>query len=402
MNIGDSTVDGYLADSNVPVGGPTAFWTWMRREFERAKIDDGDNSSLHNALFVGRKLKTFSLTYGSVSNRTLRACAEGQGGWKLTTHLNWSRNWATSNATDLQGLWDLLGLGNGTGTDWINNSANLQAIHLCPEGYLAPKDTVAFRNYFNAQMGSAHATYAATVSALNALEAAPENPFYDKTVAAGGVHAFSMYTYLGRYKTLASDRVTRLVVGSTAGSRVVDPSAFDVCATAPSHIIVQHSFNDGNVAWIGTAYSRLVSAIKAEYAANAWGNVNIGISILDAAGTYFPSRYPDFDPQIGMWNAGLHNSQAANLQRVFDGLWTNAAAEDTSRVWILPSMHVQLTAWGCSWRSVDRPDFAITGDRMARHKRFWGAGPTYHPNGLAHAGLGLEMYAWLKYTLSLT
>lgn len=397
MCIGDSVTEGYLANSNVPSTGPAQYWSWMRQEFERARIDDGDNASYHNALFVGRVLKSFSLTYGAVSGRSLRACAEGKGGWKLTTHLNWARHWSVVG----QGLWDLLGLGDGSGTDYTGSTAQQQSIHLTPEGYHAPINTAAFLTYINSELSTSYADYAAAVAGLQSIEAAPENPFYDKTVAIGGDHAFSLAAYLGRYKTLASDGTTRLVVGSTAGSQVTSATAFDVCVTPPTHIIIQHSLNDGNVAWIGTAFSRLVAAIKAEYTANSWGAVNVAVSIVDAVGTYFPSRYPDFDPMIAMWNAGLHVAQAANLQRVFDAFWTNSADEDTAKTWILPSYHVMLTAWGASWRSVDRPDFAVTGERMARYKRFWGAGPTYHQNGLGHAVLGLEMYAWLKYTLSL-
>lgn len=399
--IGDSVTSGYLSNMDVPANGPNKYWACLREEFARAQIDNGDNAGEHNCLLVGHlNASAWELTYGSVTARALRAFAEGIGGWSSANHLHFSRLWSP---VYVQGFWDLLGLGDGSGTDFTNSAAQQYSINTTPEGKYSPTDTAAFLAYINSQLGTSAATYADAVTALGGVQSNPDNPFYDYAVASaeGSTVAFSLATYLSRYKTLENDGTTRLLVGSTAGSEVTDAAAYDVCL--PTHIIIQHGHNDGDASWIADNYRAWTDAIKAEYTANGWGTVDIGISIIDHTGTYFPSRYPDFDPvSVSLWNhSGGHTAFYNNLSRIIAEFWVDSANEDTERIFILPSGHIQPTAWATPYREIPLPGYEYTGLNSMMYKKANGGGPDYHPNGIAHRTIGLGMYAWVRYTLSL-
>lgn len=396
MAIGDSVTSGYLANVGNKDGLPSQYWGVIKEQFEQAKIDAGGSAGVHNCLMVGHySSNAWSMTYGTATNRAMKAFAEGFGGWNSTTHMFWSRNWQTR----AQGLWDALGLGNGTGTDWTGSAGQSLSMFTTPEGYLTPKDTAAFLAFINSELGLTLTTYSEAVAALNAKEADPENPFYSKTTAAGGVIAFSMLTYLNRYKTINNDGTTRLVVGSTAGTKVTDTNAYDVCL--PTHVIIQHSHNDGNVVWFADNMRKWTDAIKAEYTAQGWAAPFIGISVIRHTGTYYPKRYTMFDrSSIALW-LSTPATGYDNMQRIIDEYWVSDANEDTERIYILPSMHVQPPAWSTPFRKVDTPEFGITGLSEHMYRVIDGAGATWHPNAIAHRCWGMQMYAWIRYTLSL-
>lgn len=396
LTIGDSVTTGYLSNIGNKTGLPNQYWAVIKEQFEQSRIDASDNSSLHNCLLLGHKSSCiWNMTYGTATNRQLKAYAEGYAGWGSSTHMYWSRNWGVRG----QGLWDLLGLGNGTGTDFTNSAAQQLSMFTTPEGYLAPKNTAAFLAYINSELTLSLTTYSDAVNALNAKEADPENPFYSKTTAAGGVIAFSMLTYLNRYKTLNNDGTTRLVVGSTAGTKVTDVNAYDVCL--PTHLIIQHSHNDGDVIWFADNMKKWTDAIKAEYSANGWTAPFIGISVIRHTGTFYPKRYPMFDrASITLWTSN-QNTGYNNTQKIINKFWVSDANEDSEKVYILPSMHVQPPAWGIPFRSVNTPEFDITGYTQHLFRVLDGAGATYHPNSIAHRCWGMQMYAWVRWTLSL-
>ena len=162
--IGDSVTEGYLANVGLPDSSvaPSQYWSVIKEQFEKAKIDAGDNAADHNCRMVGRlSTNSWKLSYKTVSNRAMKTWAEGAGGWNSSDHLYYSQHWGSPNS---QGFWDLLGLGNGTGTDYTGSSAQDLAIATTPEGLYAPKDTAAFLIYINGQLGTSYANYAATLS----------------------------------------------------------------------------------------------------------------------------------------------------------------------------------------------------------------------------------------------
>lgn len=402
--IGDSVTNGYLSNVGNPdvTKNPSQYWNVIKEQFEQDRIDGGNNPDEYNFMTIGRAPvvvpTTWTMEYGGESV-ALKGFCEGVGGWMSSTHLHWSRNWTK----DVQGLWDLLGLGDGSGTDWTASALQKASLRTTPEGKYAPKNTAAFIAYINSELSGSAADYAAAVALLDAKEANPDNPFYDYSVASasGSTCAFSLATYLSRWKTLANDGVTRLVAGSTAGSKISNVNLYDVCL--PTHIIIQHSFNDGDATWLATNYRIWTDRIKAECTANSWDDIFIGISIIDYTGTYYPSRFPEFDKSVAWWNYGeyAHAYSYNNLGRIFTEFWVDSANEDTEKIYILPTMHVQPTAWASSYRHVKTPEYDRTGLAKHDYRKFNGGAPNYHPNNLAHRAWGIEMYAWIKYTLSL-
>lgn len=394
--IGDSVTGGTGSSTNYEVFGLYTYWQHIKNEFEKDKIDNGGSG--FDCLMIGKTdVLDWNLTYGGETDRSLRACAEGVGGWSSATHLYWSRGWTLYNS---QGMFDLLGLGNGSGSDYTGSAIQLENISTTPEGYFAPKNTPSFVAYINSQLGATAATYAAAVAVLDDLESNPENPFYSLTTAAGGVCSFSILAYLNRYKTLANDGISRLNAGSTAGTEVVDVNNYDVCL--PTHIIIQHSHNDGAVSWFPSNIRKLTNAIKSEYLSQDWGDIIIGISIVDEAGTYFPNKYPEFDKSIKFWeHVYLHNAAYQNQQSIFNEFWISSANEDSEKIFLLPTFHVQPPAYGMPFRETNPPEHSGIDGLKNSFKMPFGAACNWHPNQLAHKSWGVQMWAWIKYTLTL-
>ncbi|SFD47383.1 hypothetical protein [Spirosoma endophyticum] len=224
------------------------------------------------------------------------------------------------------------------------------------------------------------------------------NPFYNAAVA--GNAKFSLLTWLNKYRTLANDGVTRLVVGSTAGTSVTDVNAYDVCV--PTHIVVNLGANDNDPVNYVQGINDLKAAIKAEYAANGWGVVNIAVVLPDYNGTFFPSKYPAFGESAAFWKST--NNHAARWQMMKNYVDTVLAAdtEDADRVHLLPFYWVQPTAWSVAYRSASLPDAMTTERRFdSRIEVDYGWVPFVHPNGIAHWNFAYQLYSWLKYTHTL-
>lgn len=208
------------------------------------------------------------------------------------------------------------------------------------------------------------------------------NYFYDS--AKTGVK-FSLSKYLSNYKTLADDGVTRLQVGSTAGTLVTDVNAYDVCT--PTHVVIQLGFNDAEVDFI-TNLQLMINSIKSEYP-----DMIIIVSTIDAAGTYFPYLYPQFDSaSVNMLGDGLH-AKMFNLT-----LAAKALENIGNKIYYCPNYFIQPTAWGVAFRDVDFPENIA--NPIFPFKKAHGAGNNYHPNTYAHVAWGYQLYALIKYTLA--
>lgn len=210
-----------------------------------------------------------------------------------------------------------------------------------------------------------------------------DNYFYD---AANTGVKFSLSKYLSNYKTLADDGVTRLQVGTTAGALVTDVNAYDVCT--PTHVVIQLGFNDAEADFI-TNLQLMINSIKSEFP-----DMIIIISTIDAAGTYFPYMYPQFDAaSVNMLGDGLHN-------KMFNLTLAVKALENVStKIFYCPNYFIQPTAWGVAFRDVDFPENIA--NPIFTFKKAHGAGNNYHPNTYAHAAWGYQLYSLIKYTLTL-
>lgn len=109
-----------------------------------------------------------------------------------------------------------------------------------------------------------------------------DSPFYDPNLGR-----FSLRYYLSKYKTLDDDGVTRLVVGSTAGTSVTDVNSHDLCT--PNIVVLQLGMNGTSQQFI-EYMPLIIDSIKNEYS-----DIKIIISIEDAVVCNYPSLYPDYD-----------------------------------------------------------------------------------------------------------
>lgn len=210
------------------------------------------------------------------------------------------------------------------------------------------------------------------------------NRFYDS--AKAGTVKFSVSKYLERYKTLADDGTTRLVQGTTAGTEVTDVNSYDLCT--PTHIVIQTAFNDLEANW-SSDIDLMIAEIKAEYP-----NMIVIISTIDAAGSYFPNKYPMFEKNdINMLNDTLHT-------KMYNLLNSAKAKEDTAnKIFYAPNYFIQPTAWSVASRGVNPPEFIANEKFIFRAKM--GSGNNFHPNTYAHANWGYQLYSLIKYTLTL-
>ena len=221
-----------------------------------------------------------------------------------------------------------------------------------------------------------------------------ENYFYDGNKVWSGNYAnelnnagvkFSLSSYLSKYKTLADDGVTRLVVGQTAGTAITDIYECDVCT--PNVIVIQLSHNNNNNEF-SQNMPLLIKAIRNEYP-----NIPILLSLIDETGTYNVERYPEFDYESLLFG-GLHT----NIWKDIDTCKILAAQFE--KVHFCPSNFIQPTAYSVATRQVNKaqsliemqPDFVLGNET--------GAGPALHPSGYAHAAWAYQMLAMIKWILN--
>lgn len=207
------------------------------------------------------------------------------------------------------------------------------------------------------------------------------NPFYDSSKT--GVK-FSLAKYLAQYKTLADDGVTRLQVGSTAGSLVTDVNNTDVCT--PTHVVLQLGFNDVEANYAGDI-ALMINSIKAEFP-----NIIVIVSTIDAAGTYYPELYP---------KNGTNNLLASSLHTKMYNLVAAAKAFENvgSKIFYCPNYFIQPTGIAVAYRNVDYPESLANSEFYNKIQH--GNGYTYHPNTYAHAAWGYQLYSLIMYTLTL-
>lgn len=208
------------------------------------------------------------------------------------------------------------------------------------------------------------------------------NTFYDSSKS--GTNKFSLAKYLERSKTLADDGITRLTVGSTAGTEVTDVNAWDVCT--PNIVIIQLAFNDPQQDY-ETNIDLLITAIKSEYP-----NMIVLISLIDAAGTYWPEEYPEIDYAGGnLLNDSLHGKMYNLIAK------GKSLHNPSNKVYFLPNYFIQPTGLAVTGRDIMPPESLA--DSRYRMYAEHGAGPNYHPSTFAHAAWGYQLYALIKYVL---
>jgi len=223
------------------------------------------------------------------------------------------------------------------------------------------------------------------------------NPFWDAANSR-----FSIAAYLSKYRTLDDNGVRLDPSSPLKGTLVTDVTAFDVCR--PTHITLATGTNDMEG---GTVYTNRIqgwiNTIKAEYAANGWGDVYISVALPDGGGSYFPSLHPNFDKSAWIWNMPISENYHSNAYQQTKSWLEHISGtdEDASKVYYLPFYFVAPTAESLSVREVS--PFNADGNPFARDLRMFtqysdGNLPAVHVNPNAHASWAQQLYSWLKYT----
>lgn len=268
-SIGDSLTQGQVNGSN---GNKIAYSVIIDFLVQALNADIGSVTLVNVGTMLGiDTLTQFDRTY------TVRACNEGRGGWAISDYLRKFCNTRMLNGTNTfdrvvnKIAWDSLGLGTMTRngvpgrsyTNLVNNDTNGALIKNTCHGYYEADPTEQLWTWIVEVCGVTSFTYDGTTYTFGETYSTADdeaqkayilfrctenvtNPFYDyDTVqSSDGAYAFNYTEYLNKYKTLAADGVTRLEVGSTAGTEVTDINAYDVCE--PTHASIIMTENDVN------------------------------------------------------------------------------------------------------------------------------------------------------------
>lgn len=346
LQIGDSMT--YSVPSSGPFGGSYPSWGYIKKLFELDKIDNGD-AGFDVELMGSNPNVAIPIDYSGVT-KTVRAGAEGFGGWGLTTAMHHPTRIDPSQAS-----WDLLGLGNGSGTDYTGSQVQKDLIRTTP------------------QYGVEGAF----------------NPFYDSTVTSGT--PFSILKYLKKYRTRLDDG-TKLTLGhAQLGTRITTQEQIDNWYIAtPTHIILQHGRNDEPyINAFNTAAQAFITKVKAELP-----SVKIGFAIpADAVGTMFPSKYPNV---VNISGEGMDRVvNRSGSYGIANVLLTNYSNMEADGVYLVPNYFVGATGFGINLKEIenmDSDDKTYALDLGADYS---------HPNfKFCHRAWAYQMYGWIKYTLA--
>lgn len=363
MQIGDSITDG--------AGTNMVSYAFAKYFLENDKLGLSDAASFPTINLLGTKA-AHAIPLNGI---TVSGFGEGRPSWKLTDYL-----YKTDLRKPSQGTWDLMGLGNGTGTDFLGTTAQTQTLALQAEGALTPINTSAFISYMQATYPAAGITNYATAAAYaSSLLANPINPFFDS--GSTGIK-FNISAYLSRYKTISDSDGSRLVTGSTAGSLVTNATSYNV--KTPSHIIIQLGTNDSVTPFlVQTEMQKLVTHLQ-----TAISGCKVILSLPDWSGTYFPNNYPAYNPDL--------IPDRMNWVTMVKGL--QALENQTNKIYYLPSFFVAPTAEGATFRNAPLPydgsDYIVeTTVKVAN------SAGSIHPGINSHGAWGYQIYSLLAYDL---
>ena len=203
------------------------------------------------------------------------------------------------------------------------------------------------------------------------------NPFYDPET-----RDFSLRYFIDNFKTLENDGKTRLVVGSTAGSKVTDAQSWDVCT--PTHVVINLNHNSSFEEY-KTNIPRVIEKIKQEYP-----NMIIILMSIDQTGTYSPSKYPDSFIET------LNNLHDKNIQ-IYEYIEDNLVDEENG-IYLCSGNLVQPTVQ--SYPSLDYMRAEMYGGNEVYNSKSRGGAPQWHPNNHAHSAWGYQLYSLIKWTMT--
>ena len=348
LTIGDSTVEGANAFITLEDGTHiwSPFWHEVARQFAMDSIEVNDTNKYKFSALGVRNGKGGNDTVEYLGKtREIITSTNGESGSKLADHLRY-----VSQKRPSQQVWDLLGLGDGSGSDYKGTSIQ--------------KDLIAQTNeVYNGNEGDYNG-----------------NPFFDNSKI--GDNKFSIAKWLERYRTL-DDNGNRLTLGNGTGTKITSENINKINICTPTHILLQTGLNDWSQVSVEQYLKDMdifVREIKTQLP-----NAKIAITLFaDDPGTFFKELYPNIKDCDMRY---LHDKTRPYITALFEHF------KDSTDVELLPFYFVMPPAISLSYRWIQSDD----GTKVKTP--FGPASNDYHANGYAHKAWSHQLYAWIKSTL---
>lgn len=378
------------------VGAGTVFG--MAKEIsEKNRIDNGGTG--YNYVLMGRTNQATATTTYKSQSISFKQYADAAGGWAAFTWLRhpcrlWVTQTTATGTSGPAGGWDLLGLSTTQGRAYSGSEADKLLIAKTCYGVNAPVISAAsytllanegqISSSLGAWTGSSPqiALVQAWIDAVANGTSTTINQYFDITKT--GTNRFNFTKYYNEWKTLAADGVTRLVVGSTAGTKVTDINAVDV--TVPTHYLICLGENDGifynNPVANVDDVMELATEIRTQLP-----SCHVGVYNLDMPGPMFPDRHPNY---LGTFSQTDHNRKYdfyKELQTRFGSL----ASQKSNKTWIIPT-------WFFS-NPLSHSVVAEQTDEGAPNNIIQiGNNDTNHNGYYGNRSAGIMIYGWVLYT----
>jgi hypothetical protein len=398
--IGDSLTG---TDSPYPDGTYKGGWGYVSILKEMSLMDNADHGGNINVTNIGTANNATgrSFNYKSV-NYPMRSFGEGRGGWATATYLRHAFLLGGYSASGLQNSsgaasWAILGLLTTQVTAFNSTSAHRELIATTVMGKNVWDYDSNIWDYLKqySQWTGGTGSYTGSVGNKAAIDAQmnylldnPLNPFFSKAKAqtVGSTNAFSLTAYLDRYKTLQSNGVTRLVVGSTAGTLVTDINSYDVCL--PTHVIIALCENDRFQSTptsqrVADDIISLSNIISSEYS-----TINVGIMINRNLGVFYPNKWNDKGVITDFYTG--YNDYKFEIMTILKATLGVLATQNTNKKFLLPTYHIQSPISCNSRNSVSLEDMSNT---------YVTSQDTIHPGILGYWGMANQMLSWIYYTI---
>lgn len=392
--IGDSVTNGVSSAENNAFGKGVSYVDYIKILFEIDKQRFANNTGFNvkmigtreNSQKVAGTLLTTVINGYTVSAKNYH---EGSSSWNLYIHM--MLPYFTVSAVR---LWSVLGLKTVYGVEYAS-ATQLQKdeIYKTYYGQFSPtKDDYYIRAMlYKSELTDTYTPVAGDLAIADAkytdLLTNPDNKFYHKsTESATRGHCFSLSEYLLRYKTIDALTGDRLIVGSTAGTKVTDANAYDVCE--PSVIWNQHGFNG----YYPLLIPKFINYIK-EYNTNNGTSIVLGWGVPDLPFQNFNKLYPEFRNNLSEWSERkTRYKDANNLLKSLE--------DEANNFFHVNIGVVAPTSYSQNHISIGDTS-ELSGVSGNKNLLVTSIGISFiHPNSIAHAAWGHQIYCWIKYLCS--
>lgn len=212
--------------------------------------------------------------------------------------------------------------------------------------------------------------------------------YFNASKGTTGAAGTSNMAYLENGELAKDSNGAQLYIGSL----VTNTLSYNVCM--PTHIVWHLGANGGATL---EQIQALVSTSK-----NDFPNSYIALVMNDSTGTIFPDFYKDTDASKCRWNikdsGNNRHVQNFNIQQIYDENFETDNYK-LQKVYVLPFFFVSSPVF-FSVRESNLPEYEYNGED-SRHLQPWGWYSATHADIRAHCNYAYQLYAWVKYTLTL-